>query len=154
MFRHSLLWRLDLKEDSHRRRLKTLPNHNGSTHSEAVRSTPDQQDINKQRYSTCNECGVYLLFILSSFDPNLLLSPLPTEEEKIGEERVGEEEGETVNETKEGLLNFVCVHVHYTLLYLLFLCLSLFVFLSIYLLPLFPLLSSPSPSLPQSPRFH
>ena len=92
-----------------------------------------------------------LLFILSSFDPNLLLSPLPTEEEKIGEER--EEEGETVNETKEGLLNFVCVHVHYTLLYLLlFLYLSGSVFfisfplfLSSSLLSLLPL----PPSVPQ-----
>ena len=90
-----------------------------------------------------------LLFIFSSFDPNLLLSPLPTEEEKIGEERVGEDEGETVNETKEGLLNFVCVHVHYTLLYLLFLCLSGSVFFIS-----FPLSSLSSPSLPQSPRFH
>ena len=85
-------------------------------------------------------------FILSSFDPNLLLSPLPPEEEKIGEERVGEEEGETVNETKEGLLNFVCVHVHYTLLYLLSLVLSfLFPSLSSSLLSLLPL----PPSVPQ-----
>lgn len=90
-----------------------------------------------------------LLFILSSFDPNLLLSPLPTEEEKIGEER--EEEGETVNETKEGLLNFVCVHVHYTLLYLL-----LFLYLSgsVFFIS-FPLFLSPlSSSLLQFPRYH
>ena len=86
-----------------------------------------------------------LLFILSSFDPNLLLSPLPTEEEKIGEER--EEEGETVNETKEGLLNFVCVHVHYTLLYLL--CLSGSVFFISFPLFLSPLFLPVPPPVPQ-----
>ena len=89
-------------------------------------------------------CSVFYYFILSSFDPNLLLSPLPTEDEKIGEERVGEEEGETLNETKEGLLNFVCVHVHYTTLSYIFsfsasLVLSfLFPSLSSSLLPLSP----------------
>ena len=86
--------------------------------------------------STCNECGVYLLFILSSFDPNLLLSPLPTEEEKIGEERVGEEEGETVNETKEGLL-ILCVCMYITSSYIF----SLFS-ASLVLSFLFPSLSS------------
>ncbi|XP_019855658.1 PREDICTED: lipopolysaccharide-responsive and beige-like anchor protein [Amphimedon queenslandica] len=83
--RHSLLWRLDLKEDSHRRRLKTLPNHNGSTHSNAVRSNPEQLAMEDK----------------SSFDPNLLLSPLPTDEDRLTDERVGEEEGDIIVENKE-----------------------------------------------------
>ena len=90
--------------------------------------------------------SIFYYFILSSFDPNLLLSPLPTEDEKIGEERVGEEEGETLNETKEGLLNSVCVHVHYILLYLLFLCLPgsvFFISFPLFLSPLSSLLLPP-----------
>ncbi|XP_019862889.1 PREDICTED: lipopolysaccharide-responsive and beige-like anchor protein, partial [Amphimedon queenslandica] len=83
--KHSLLWRLDLKEDSHRRRLKTLPNHNGSTHSNAVRSNPEQLAMEHK----------------SSFDPNLLLSPLPTDEDRLTDERVGDEEGDMIIENKE-----------------------------------------------------
>ena len=47
--RPTLLWRLDMREDSHRRRMKLLPNPNGSMHTEAVRSVGEEMSEEQRK---------------------------------------------------------------------------------------------------------
>lgn len=47
--RPTLLWKLDMKEDSSRRKMKLLPNINGSNHSDAIRSTTREELTEEQK---------------------------------------------------------------------------------------------------------